>query len=130
MSTGAVPSERRCAHRMHLIMQGRRELDGGIYTVGEIAERYDVHRDTVYKGIRAGSPLFPQAGRKGAGPKAWLHFTTESIETSDRNRIAFYKRTPSWHDLFGAGASGAPARRAAKQVIQAPDKAPRRRETD
>ena len=87
-------------------------------------------RDTVYKGIRAGSPLFPQAGRKGAGPKAWLHFTTESIETSDRHRIAFYKTTPSWHDLFGAGASAAPVRRAAAQVIKAPDKAPRRRETD
>jgi len=115
---------------MHLIMQGRRELDGGIYTVDEIAVRYDVHRDTVYKGIRAGNPLFPHAGRKGAGPKAWLHFTTESIETSDRNRIAFYKTTPSWHDLFGAGASAAPVRRAATQVIKAPDKAPRRRETD
>ena len=130
MSTGAVPSERRCAHRMHLIMRGRRPLDQGIYTVDEIAERYDVHRDTVYKGVRAGSPLFPRPGRKGAGPKAWLHFTAASIETSDRNRIAFYKTTPSWHDLFGAGASAAPMRRAATQVIQASDKAPRRRETD
>ena len=130
MSTEVVPSERRCAHRMHLIMRGRRPLDEGTYTVDEIAERYDVHRDTVYKGIRAGSPLFPRAGRKGAGPKAWLYFTAESIETSDRNRIAFYKTTPSWHGLFGAGASAAPVRRAATQVIQAPDKAPRRRETD
>lgn len=127
MSNGAAASERRCANRMHQIMRGGFALDEDTYTVDDIAERYDVHRDTVYKGIRAGSPLFPQASRKGPGPKAWLHFTMASIRTSDRNRIAFYKTTPSWHELFGGGASAAPVRRAATKVIQALNTAPERR---
>lgn len=115
---------------MHGIMRGRFPLDFDVFTVNDIAERYDVHRDSVYKGIRAGSPLFPRAGRKGAGPKAWLHFTLESIRTCDQNRLTFYKTTPSWHELFGAGASAAPVRRSATKVIQAPHKAPRRRKAD
>lgn len=125
--SNAAASERRCAYRMHEIMRGMFALDGDTYSVDDIAERYDVHRDTVYKGIRAGSPLFPLASRKGDGPKAWLHFTLASIRTSDRNRIAFYKTTPSWHELFGDGASAAPARRAAAVVIQTQNTAPRRR---
>lgn len=127
MSDGGGASERRCAYRMHEIMRGGFALDEDIYTVDDIAERYDVHRDTVYKAIRAGSPLFPQASRKGSGPKAWLHFTTASIQTSDRNRVAFYKTTPSWHDLFGDGASAAPVRRAATEVVQALATSPGRR---
>lgn len=111
---------------MHEIMGGGFTLDEDAYSVDDIAERYDVHRDTVYKGIRAGSPLFPQASRKGSGPKAWLHFTRASIQTSDRNRIAFYKTTPSWHELFGDGASAAPVRRSATKVIQALNTAPKR----
>lgn len=93
-----------------------------------MAERYDVHRDTVYKSIRAGSPLFPQANRTGAGPKAWLRFNAEAIRKSDWNRVAFYKTTPSWHELFGKGAAAAPVRLAATKVIQALDMEPRLRE--
>jgi hypothetical protein len=59
-------------------------------------------------GYRAGSPLLPQASRKGGGPKAGLHFTVASIRMRDRNRIAFYKTTSSGHDLFCDGASAHP----------------------
>ena len=130
MGTGAGASERRCAQRMYAIKLGRIPVEGGDYTVDEVAERYDVHRDTVYKGVRACSLLFPQADRKGAGPKAWLHFTSKSVETSDQFRIAFYETTPSWHEFFGDGASAAPARRAAAKLFKTEDEGTVRRKTD
>lgn len=110
-------SERWCAAAMRSILAGRYPLGGDDLTAEQVAERYRVHRDTVYKGVRSGSPLFPVASRKGRGPKAPLRFSPAAVAEADRNRIAFYKTTPSWHDLFGDGATAAPPRRSAKAVI-------------
>jgi hypothetical protein len=123
MTVKATASEQRCARRMRLIEQGHLPVDTNEYGVGDIAERYEVHRDTVYKGVRAQSPLFPQGSRKGSGPKAWLYFSPEAILACDLRRIAFYRTTPSWHEYFGKGASAAPARRSAKALIAAPPEA-------
>ena len=120
MSRNAA-SERRCAARMYLIMRGGRPLQDEQYNVDELAERYLVHVGTVYRGVRLESPLFPRATRIGTGPRAWLYFTATAIEACDRNRIRFYRTTPSWHDLYGEGASAAPARRSAKALIQPVD---------
>ena len=105
--------------RMHLILQGRFPLDDGEYTVDDVAERYGVHRDTVYKGVRAGAGLYPRTQRKGSGPKAWLYFSRAEIEACDKDRLEFYRTTPSWSELFGAGAAAAPARRSARDLIAA-----------
>ena len=75
--------ERRCAERMLSIQRGWFPIDDGEWSVDDIADRYQVHRDTVYKGVRSGSPLFPKASRKGTGPKAWLYFAPEDIRECD-----------------------------------------------
>lgn len=103
---------------MRFIEMGHLPVDINAYSVQDVAERYDVHRDTVYKGIQSESPLFPKPSRINAGPKAWVHFTPEAIIECDQNRIAFYKTTPSWHELYGEGASAAPIRLAAKKVVR------------
>jgi len=110
-------SEVVCAYRMRQIEQGRLSVQDVPFLIEDIAERYSVRRDTVYKGVKAQNPLFPEAHRKGAGPKAWLHFTPQSIRDCDARRIAFYRTTPSWHRLFGDGPWAAPPRRSAKDVI-------------
>ena len=110
-------SERRCAQRMYEILRGNHPVVGDDYRVVDIAERYAVHPDTVYKGVRDGCPLFPKAHRKGKGPKAWLYFRAAAITECDRNRIAFYENTPSWHELYGDGAASAPPRRSAAAVL-------------
>jgi hypothetical protein len=89
------------------------------WSVDDVADRYQVHRDTVYKGVRADSPLFPKATRKGTGPKAWLYFTPEDIRQCDQSRIAFYQTTPSWQVLLGQDAGAAPPRRSAREVVKA-----------
>jgi hypothetical protein len=119
MTADEDASERRCAQRMHAIMEGIVPLVDADYNVEEIAERYVVHRDTVYKGVRAGSPLFPKPHRKGTGPKAWLYFSAAAVQESDRNRILFYKTTPSWHEVYGDGATSAPRRCSAADVVAA-----------
>lgn len=111
-------SERRCAERMLLIQRGWYPIDADEWSVDEVADRYQVHRDTVYKGVRAGSPLFPRATRKGSGPKAWLYFSAQAIAACDQNRITFYMTTPSWHELTGQGVKAAPPRRSAQTVLQ------------
>lgn len=104
---------------MYSILQGNHAIQDAEYDVTDIAERYCLHRDTVYKGVRAGSPLLPKPHRKGVGPRAWLYFSADAVQTCDRNRIYFYMTTPSWHELFGDGASAAPPRRSAIEVVSA-----------
>ncbi len=111
-------SERRCAERMLAIQRGWYPIDSDEFSVDEIADRYQVHRDTVYKGVRSGSPLFPKATRKRTGPKAWLYFSSEDVRDCDQNRIAFYQTTPSWKVLTGQEAKAAPPRRSAKEVLK------------
>lgn len=114
----STESERRCAERMLSIQRGWFPIDDGEWSVDDIADRYQVHRDTVYKGVRSGSPLFPKASRKGTGPKAWLYFAPEDIRECDQNRIAFYQTTPSWKVLTGQEAKAAPPRRSARDVLE------------
>ena len=114
----STESERRCAERMLSIQRGWFPIDDGEWSVDDIADRYQVHRDTVYKGVRSRSPLFPKASRKGTGPKAWLYFAPEDIRERDQNRIAFYQTTPSWKVLTGQEAKAAPPRRSARDVLK------------
>lgn len=120
-------SEQRCARHMYCIMRGWTPLKLPTYTVDEVAERYGVHRDTAYKGIRARSPMFPAAQRKNDGPRAWLSVTREALEQCDRDRLAFYKTTPSWYRKYVKGSPAAPPRRAARMVIDAAERAGRRK---
>lgn len=117
MNPAEDASERRCAQRMYEILKGNDPVVGDEYGVADIAERYAVHPDTVYKGVRDGRPLFPTAHRKGKGPKAWLYFSAAAITECDLNRIAFYETTPSWHEFYGNGAASAPPRRSAATVL-------------
>lgn len=115
MKTGN--SEFRCAQRMKFIRNGGHPLTEANYTVLDVAERYDVHRDTAYKGIRSGDPMFPEARPTGYGRRPRLVISREAIEICDRNRLAFYRTTPSWHDNFVPGSPAAPPRRSARAVI-------------
>lgn len=110
-------SEMRCARHMFLILRGHYPLDQDVYNPDDIAARYGVRPDTVYRAVRAGDPLYPVAYRKGVGPKAWLFFSREAVEKCDRDRLAFYRTTPSWHAKYMANPTPAPPRRAAKVVI-------------
>ncbi len=110
-------SELRCARHMFLVMRGHYELDQDEYTVDDIAIRYGVRADTVYRAVRAGDPLYPAAHRKGQGLKAWLYFSRATVAQCDQDRLAFYKTTPSWKRLHGEEAGSASPRRAAHVVI-------------
>ena len=107
----------RCARHMFLILRGHNPLDQDAYNPGDIAARYGVRPDTVYRAVRVGDPLYPVAHRKGVGPKAWLFFSPEAVARCDRDRLAFYRTTPSWHAKYMADPTPAPPRRAAKVVI-------------
>lgn len=87
------------------------------YTVEEIAARYGVTRDAVYRGIRKRSPLYPLAVKQGNGTKAWLVITGEAVESCDARRIAFYKTTPSWLKLEGLDWVKPPKRMAANVML-------------
>jgi len=110
-------SELRCARRMRLIEQGRFPLNDAWYTALEVADRYEVHVQSVYDGIRFGHALYPVADAKGDGPRPRRQFSLEAIEACDRARLLFYKTTPSWHEMTGSDASRAPPRRSAAAVI-------------
>ena len=112
-------SEFTCAWRMYRIAQGANPLGFDEYRIDEVADRYGVTPDSVYRGIRKGSPLYPSAFRRGAGPKAWLYVTRAALEACDIRRIAFYKTTPSWlkHD----GLDGVkPPKRVSARVLLGP----------
>ena len=67
-------SEVVCATRMWHIEQGGHPVAEAPHVIEDIAERYCVRADTVYKGVRARDPMYPEAHRNGAGPRAWLFF--------------------------------------------------------
>ena len=48
------------------------------YEPVDVAERYDVHRDTVNRGVRRGDPLYPDAVLLGNGCKPRLMVTREA----------------------------------------------------
>lgn len=87
------------------------------YTALEVAERYEVHFQTLYKGARDGHALYPVATAEGTGVRSRIKFSREAIEACDRARLLFYKKTPSWYEMMGLDASLAPRRRSAAAVI-------------
>lgn len=101
---------------MSIEMRGVRP-DYDDYTVEEVADRYGVTSDAVYRGIRKRSPLYPLAVKRGKGPKAWLVITGEAVESCDARRIAFYKTTPSWLKLEGLDWVRPPKRVAAIDLL-------------
>ena len=118
-STFRARSEPNCAYRMMQIQAGRLPLTQDEYTPADVAERYGVHRDTVYKGVRSGDGMYPMP-RPATGDRPRLAFTKEAVAICDRNRIAVYKRTPSWYSLRGV-VKEAPPPLKAKMVWQGND---------
>lgn len=112
-------SEVVCAERMRSIAAGRIPVDGDDYYVEDVAERYCVTCDTVYRGIRRRSPLYPKAYRRGKGPKAVLVITPAAVKACDGRRIKFYKSTPSWLKLDGKEGQKPPVRRSARELLGA-----------
>ena len=105
---------------MRQIELGRFLLKKAWYTAIEVAERYDVHDQTVYKGARLGEALYPVSTAvvtaEGTGERPRILFSREAIEAADRARLLFYKTTPSWHQMMRSDAP-APPRRSAAAVI-------------
>jgi hypothetical protein len=120
----SAASERRCAQRMYEIGRGMWRLTQATYTVEEVAMRYAVHRDTAYKGIRSGDPMYPHAVPAGDGPRPRLLVPREEIAKCDRRRIAFYVTTPSWFRLFRELDAVPPPRRSARAILADPDRDP------
>ncbi len=116
-ATGNARSEPRCADQMLRIAQGLAPLMKRDYTVLEVAERYAVHFDTVYKGVRRGDPMYPLAVRSGPGSRSALKFSRSAIQTCDQARIDFYRTTPSGTVLFCGAFAVVPPRRSARIVI-------------
>ena len=110
-------SEVVCAQRMHSIARGGSPLSYPDYTVEDIAHRYGVTRDAVYRGIRKGSPLYPTAKREGSGPRAPLIVTRAAMEACDARRVEFYMTTPSWLKLEGLDWVKPPQRRSARTMF-------------
>lgn len=100
-----------------MIELGRQPLVKEWYTAFEVAERYEVHFQVVYRGARLGNPLYPVATAKGTGKRPPIEFSREAIEASDRARLLFYKTTPSWQQMTGSDPSSVPPRRSAAAVI-------------
>ena len=112
-------SEPRCALRMRQIELGRFLLTEAWYKAFEVAERYDVHEQTLYKGAPVGHPLYPVATAEGTGERPRIMFSREAIEAADRARLLFYKTTPSWHQMMRSDAPAPPRRSAAAVIAEA-----------
>jgi transposase len=115
--TRRARSEPRCASYMYEILRGAWPLTRQVYTVEEVAQRYGVHRDTAYKGIRSGDPMYPRAEPAGDGPRPRLLIRRDEIAACDRRRLEFYRTTPSWHKLFREVDAVPPPRRSARAVL-------------
>ncbi|MBV5347057.1 hypothetical protein JZU46_02410 [bacterium] len=113
-------SESQCAHQMKRIEDGELPLDEDIYFVIDIAERYHVREDTVFKGVRSGDPMYPRSHPLGSGPRPRIAMTREEVEACDARRLAFYKTTPSWIRHFECTQDGFPARKSARSLLNYP----------
>ena len=83
----------------------------------DVAERYDVDRDTVCRGVRRGDPLYPDAVLLGNGCRPRLMVTREALKACDARRIAFYKTTSSWLRLDGLDDVKPPPRLSARVLL-------------
>lgn len=91
-------SEVACALRMREIEIKAKwmTLSKPFYDVHEVAERYYVHVQTVYRGMKAKDPMYPFPETIGNGPRPRLRVSREALEACDQRRIQFYRTTPSW----------------------------------
>ena len=102
---------------MREILAGLHPIAQDAYTVEEIADRYDVDQCTAYKGIRRSDGMYPTPEARAGGVRPRVVIRGEAVEACDRNRVAFYRTTPSWNQRFVNGAPAAPLRRSARVVI-------------
>ena len=97
-------SEEQCARRMKMILDKQYPLEKkSVFSVYEVAERYAVHIDTAFKGIRSGDPLYPRSHPLGTGLRPRVGIFREEIVDCDKRRTKFYKTTPSWIKNYEEG---------------------------
>ena len=84
------------------------------YEPVDVSERYDVHRDTVNRGVRRSDLLYPDAVLLRNGCKPRLMVTREALKACDTRRIAFYTTTSSWLRLHGLDGVKPPPRLSAR----------------
>jgi len=104
------------------ISRGQHPLVGELFTVQEVADRYEVHRDTAYKAIRAGHVLYPEAIEDGVGPRPRLLVWRQAVEACDERRLTYYRTTAAWHGMSGNGIKPPPRRVSGKRAIEAAGK--------
>ena len=120
MSQQEAKSEEQCARIMRKIQEKQRPLDKkAVFFVYEVAERYGVHMDTAFKGIRSGDPLYPRSHPLGTGPRPRIGIFREEIVECDKRRIKFYKTTPSWIKNYEDGDGTFPKRISAQKMFEA-----------
>lgn len=110
-------SEEKCAYQMKRIQDGELPLVEDEYWVIDIAERYHVHIDTAFKGIKRGDPMFPRSHPLGNGPRPRIAISKEEVEACDERRLEFYKTTPSWIRAFENGRDDFPQRVSARSLF-------------
>jgi len=110
-------SEEKCAYQMKRILDGELPLDEDEYWVIDIAERYHVHIDTAFKGIRRGDPMFPRSHPLGDGPKPRIAIARAEVQSCDERRLTFYRTTPSWIRAFENGSDDFPRRKSARALL-------------
>ena len=115
-------SESQCAYQMSRIENGDMPLDAEIYYVCDVAYRYRVREDTVFKGMRSGDPMYPRSHPLGNGPRPRIAVTREEMELCDERRLAFYETTPSWIKRFEPSTDVFPQRISARALLNYPSR--------
>ena len=110
-------SEAQCAYQMSLIGDGYLPLEEEIYYVCDVADRYRVREDTVFKGMRSGDPMYPRSHPLGNGPRPRIAITRKEMKLCDERRLAFYETTPSWIKRFGPSPEVFPPRISARALL-------------
>ena len=86
----------------------------------DIAERYHVREDTVFKGIRSGDSMYPRSHPLGSGPRPRIAITREEVAACDERRLAFYKPSPIWIRHYECTMEVFPARKSARALLDYP----------
>ncbi|MES2785759.1 MAG: hypothetical protein V4684_09870 [Pseudomonadota bacterium] len=110
-------SEVVCTNQMRQIETGGDPIQDELYNVHDVALRYGVTRDAVYRGVRQVNPLYPKPKRQGKGPKPALFFKPAAVKACDHRRIQFYKQTPSWRKFEGLEWEKPPKRISARKMF-------------
>ena len=111
-------SEEQCARRMKDIFDKKNVLEQkSTFFIFEVAQRYGVHLDTAYKGIRSDDPLYPRSHALGNGTRPRIAIARDEIIACDERRIKFYKNTPSWCKNYEEFDGKFPIRISARQMF-------------